>query len=164
MAGMRIVTIGVYGYTAEAFFSALESAGVDIFCDIRWRRGVRGSDYAFANHKRLQARLESLEIEYVHRRDLAPAPEVRKRQADADKTEGIAKRKRNELSSGFKEAYRQEVLIHFNAEDFIESLGGGEKVIALCCVERQPEACHRSLLAAEIQEQIGAPVEHLMPA
>ena len=53
----RILTIGVYGYSEEAFFQALQVAGVDAFCDIRSRRGVRGATYAFANSKRLQARL-----------------------------------------------------------------------------------------------------------
>ena len=83
---VRIVTIGVYGFREDAFFEALQDAQVDVFCDIRWRRGVRGAEYAFVNHKRLVARLESLGIEYVHRRDLAPTPEVRQRQKDADES------------------------------------------------------------------------------
>ena len=91
----KIITIGVYGFTEDAFFEALQTAGVQVFCDIRWRRGVRGAKYAFANHKRLQARLESLGIKYIHRRDLAPTPEIRQRQKDADKMEKIAKRKRS---------------------------------------------------------------------
>jgi len=45
----KFVTIGVYGFSADAFFEALQRAGVDSFCDIRYRRGVRGSEYAFAN-------------------------------------------------------------------------------------------------------------------
>jgi uncharacterized protein (DUF488 family) len=160
---MKIITIGVYGYTAKAFFSALVAAGVEVLCDIRWRRGVRGSDYAFANHKRLQAQLEALGIEYIHRRDLAPAPEIRQQQNAADKIARVAKRKRSDLSPNFKEAYHQEVLSHFDASSFIESLGEGKKVVALCCVERLPEACHRSLLAAAIQDQAGVQVEHLLP-
>jgi len=35
---------------------------VDTFCDIRARRGVRGSEYAFANHQRLAARLAERNI------------------------------------------------------------------------------------------------------
>jgi hypothetical protein len=38
-AQWKFVTLGVYGFTAEAFFQALQRAGVDTFCDIRWRRG-----------------------------------------------------------------------------------------------------------------------------
>ncbi len=53
----KIVTIGAIGYSAEAFFRALQQAGVDTFVDVRRRRAVRGADYAFANSQRLQARL-----------------------------------------------------------------------------------------------------------
>ncbi len=46
---MRIVTIGGYGFTEDAFINALKGAGVDAFVDIRQRRGMRGSKYAFLN-------------------------------------------------------------------------------------------------------------------
>ena len=49
---LKFVTLGVYGFTPSAFFEALQRAGVDTFCDIRWRRGVRGREYAFANSAR----------------------------------------------------------------------------------------------------------------
>ncbi len=45
----RIVTLGVYGRSEAEFFATLQHAQVDLFCDIRRRRGVRGRDYAFAN-------------------------------------------------------------------------------------------------------------------
>jgi hypothetical protein len=59
---IKIVTIGVYGFNEETFFDALQAAGVQVFCDIRWRRGVHGAEYAFVNHKRLVTHLESLGI------------------------------------------------------------------------------------------------------
>jgi hypothetical protein len=34
---------------------------------------------------------------------------------------------------------------------------------ALLCVERDPEACHRSLVAAELAHEFGLPVAHLFP-
>ncbi len=83
----KLVTIGVYGWGADDFFRALQAAGVDTFCDVRWRRGVRGSDYAFANSQRLQDRLAEMGIRYLHRRDLAPSPEVRAAQHAVDKAE-----------------------------------------------------------------------------
>lgn len=42
----RLVTVGVYGFTAERFLTALEQAKVDVLLDVRQRRGVRGSEYA----------------------------------------------------------------------------------------------------------------------
>ena len=68
----KIVTIGVYGFDEARFFEALRKVKVDTFCDIRNRRGVRGSTYAFANSLRLQARLAELGIRYLYRKDLAP--------------------------------------------------------------------------------------------
>ena len=160
---MKIVTIGVYGFTSEQFFKILKKACVDVFCDIRWRRGVRGTDYAFANHKRLQMQLESMGIEYIHRRDLAPTPEIRQRQNTEDKKMRVAKRKRSHLSPDFTNAYHEGVLNDFDVEAFLKTLPEDTKVLALFCVEREPQACHRSLVAEKFQAATGTSVEHLLP-
>jgi uncharacterized protein (DUF488 family) len=159
----KIVTIGVYGYTEETFFEALRNARVQVFYDIRWRRGVRGAEYAFVNHKRLQARLESLGIEYLHRRDLAPTPEIRQRQKDADKAVKVAKRKRGSLSPDFISAYQDEILSGFDACAFLDEIPEGTNVVALFCVEREPAACHRSLIADRLGRVAEVTVEHLRP-
>lgn len=160
---IKIVTIGVYGYGEEQFFQALQDARVDTFCDIRWRRGLRGSQYAFANSQYLQDRLAELGIRYLHRRDLAPPPTVRKRQEEADKKSKIPRRQRTELGDAFKEAYRQEVLANFEPQSLLDDLPKDARVVALFCVEGQPTACHRSLLARELQDTLGLQVEHIVP-
>ena len=53
-------TIGVYNSTESEFFQKLKSNGIDTFCDIRQRRGVRGKKYSFVNSNRLQNRLRDL--------------------------------------------------------------------------------------------------------
>ena len=79
---MRLIaTIGVYGFTAEAFVEKLTGRGVGLLLDLRQRRGVRGPDSASA----------------------------------------------------------------------------------LLCVERDPEACHRSLVAARLRAEHGLPVSDLGP-
>ncbi len=160
---IKIVTIGAYGFTEQTFFDALQDAGVQVFCDIRWRRGVRGVEYAFVNHKRLATQLEFLGIEYVHRRDLAPTPEICQRQKDADKTGKVAKRKRGTLSSDFITAYQDEILTGFDPKAFLDELPEGTEVIALFCVEREPAACHRSLVADRLRWMDGVMVENLLP-
>jgi uncharacterized protein (DUF488 family) len=162
---MKIVTIGVYGSSEAAFFKALQEAGVDTFCDIRWRRGVRGAQYAFVNSARLQKRLAELGIRYLHLREVAPTPALRQRQTEADQTAGTAKRKRVALGEAFIAAYRAERLSVFDSRKFIESLGAEARTVALFCVEREPAACHRSLLVERLQEDLGAQlaVEHLIP-
>lgn len=160
---MKIVTIGVYGYTAEKFFSDLTETGVDVFCDIRWRRGVRGAAYAFANYQRLKNRLEFLGIRYLHRRDLAPPPEIRKLQQSVDEMKKTRKRKRNSLSDPFKLAYQEQILANFDVMDFFVQLGSDVRCVAFCCVERLPEACHRHLLANAIRDKLQVEIHHLLP-
>jgi len=156
---MKFITIGAYGFSEAAFFQTLQRAGVDTFCDLRWRRGVRGAEYAFVNSARLQKRLAELGIRYLHFRDLAPSPAVRQAQFEADKKQGIAKRKRSVLGESFIAAYRQERLSAFDSRKFIEELGTEAQRVALFCVEREPAACHRSLLAARLQHDLGEQCE-----
>jgi uncharacterized protein (DUF488 family) len=162
---MKLITIGVYGFSEAAFFEALQQAGVDTFCDIRWRRGVRGAEYAFANRARLEKRLAELGIRYLHFRELAATPALRQRQAEADKAEGTGKRKRSALSEAFIAGYRKERLSAFDSGKFVEQLGAEARTVALFCVEREPAACHRSLVAERLQQDLGAQCEviHLMP-
>jgi uncharacterized protein (DUF488 family) len=160
---LKFVTVGVYGFTPEAFYAALQRAGVDTFCDIRWRRGVRGRAYTFANSRRLQQRLAELDLRYLHLRELAPTPALRRRQAAADKAQRTTKRQRTALGEIFITGYREECLAGFDSRKFLEQLGPGARVVALFCVEREPAACHRSLLAQRLQQELGVEVMHLAP-
>jgi len=159
----KFVTIGVYGFTEAGFFAALQRAGVDTFCDLRYRRGVRGAKYAFVNRTRLMNRLADRGLRYLHFRELAASPALRRRQAEADKREGTAKRKRTALSEHFIAGYRQEVLAGFDSRRFVERLGATARIVALFCVEREPGACHRSLLATRLRQDLGAEIAHLLP-
>jgi uncharacterized protein (DUF488 family) len=159
----KFVTIGVYGFSEGAFFKTLQQAGVDTFCDIRYRRGVRGAEYAFVNSVRLQRRLAELGIHYLHFRQFAPSPALRQRQTEADKAQRTTKRKRSALAEVFIAGYREECLANFDSRKFAEQLEGKAKVVALFCVEREPGACHRSLLAEKLRQDLGAEIVHLLP-
>ena len=160
---IKIVTIGVYGFDEDSFFNALCKAEVDTFCDIRSRRGVRGATYAFANSKRLQARLAELDIRYIHRKDLGPTKVVREKQATADKATKTAKRKRTELGEAFIKAYHTECLTAFDPQSLIETLESDAQIVALFCVETAPEACHRSLVADKLAKTFNLEVEDILP-
>lgn len=159
----KLVTIGAYGYNEKSFFEALVKANIDTFCDIRFRRGVRGSEYAFANSQRLQHRLQELGIRYLHLKDLAPSPEIREVQWRVDAQEGNSKRQRSALSPNFVAAYQSKYLADFDSAAFIQALGEDAKVVALFCVERLPEACHRSLVANQLKHDLSLDVKHLTP-
>ena len=131
----HLVTVGVYGFTAERFLATLERAGVDVLLDVRQRRGVRGSEYAWANSQRLQAALDEAGIAYEHHPELAPE---------------------------YRTRYIAEILDQADLEAVAASLpesGAG----ALFCVERDPEACHRSLVAERLEAEHGVAVKHLRP-
>ncbi len=160
---IEFVTIGVYGFDADGFFGALVAHHVDTLCDIRRRRAVRGHEYAFANSVHLQERLAALSIRYVHHLDLAPTNELRHRQEAADKQAHTARRKRSALSPVFVEGYCEEVLAGFDAGAFVASFPPDTHIVALLCVEREPAACHRSLLAAHLHQTLGVRVQHITP-
>ena len=159
----KIVTIGVYGFDEPSFFEALREADVDTFCDIRYRRGLRGATYAFANSRRLQERLAELGIRYIHRKNLAPTKTVRDKQTEADKATKTAKRMRRELGDAFIEAYHSECLVAFDPIGLLSDFQPDTQVVALFCVEREPKACHRSLLANKLATVLNLEVEHILP-
>lgn len=159
----RIVTIGAYGFGEEEFFSALRAAGVDTFCDIRLRRGMRGPTYVFANSARLQRRLGELGVRYLHLKELAPDQAIREYQNAEDKRLGQGKRQRRVLGEAFVRAYEAEKLASFDAREFLERVGPDARVVCLFCVEGMPEACHRSLVAARLENDLGIQVRHIRP-
>lgn len=157
----RLFTIGVYGKTETQFFSDLEQAGVTTFCDIRRRRGVRGSQYAFVNSKYLQAALAERRIAYRYLPELAPTQAIRELQHSADSESGVSKRARQELSEEFKRKYTSDVLSAFSSSAFAEMFSGSADRVVLFCVEGTAAACHRSLVAERLQADLNVPVEHL---
>lgn len=159
----KILTIGAYGFNAESFVKALKGAGVDLFLDIRARRGMRGAAYAFANASRLEASLKAAGIHYKSAKEVAPSESVRDAQRVSDAASGIAKRDRSRLSEAFVSAYRDQCLSAFDSHRFIEKYCNEFKWPVLFCVEREAAACHRSLLAERLAVDLGVPVENIKP-
>ena len=159
---MKIYTIGVYGSTEQEFFNKLVENRIDTFCDIRQRRGVRGSEYAFVNSNRLQSRLADLNIKYGHVSDLAPTTEIREMQQEDDLKHGEKKRDRNQLGNIFSLAYKNKIMQKFDFDNFVEKLDEiGANRIVLFCVETKPEACHRSIVANELNKRYNFEIIHL---
>jgi uncharacterized protein (DUF488 family) len=154
-------TIGVYGFDRESFLAALTGAGIDLLLDVRQRRGVRGSEYAWANAQRLQAALGETGIGYTHLKELAPTTEMRQLQYREDARLGEGKRSRTALAPAYVERYTAEVLDQVELEPILRWIGSQRA--ALLCVERDPEACHRSLIAERLRREHGFEVEHLRP-
>jgi uncharacterized protein (DUF488 family) len=157
-----VATIGVYGFTAETFLARLRAAEVGLLLDVRQRRGVRGPEYAWANSARLQAALAGAGIEYRHHKELAPTTELRQLQYREDDRQGVGKRSRTELAPEYRERYLAEILDRADLGAFAAELPT-DHAAALTCVERDPEACHRSLVAERLAAAYGVEVIHLRP-
>ncbi|HEU5253850.1 MAG TPA: DUF488 domain-containing protein [Solirubrobacterales bacterium] len=158
----EIVTIGVYGFDGPAFLRSLKETGVTLVLDVRQRRGVRGSEYAWANARRLEAALEEAGIAYSHLPELAPTTEMRQLQYREDERRGEGKRSRTTLAPEYVRRYTEEVLDQVDLEPIVKWVGA--KRAALLCVERDPEACHRSLIAERLEREFDFEVEHLKPS
>ena len=157
----RIATIGVYGFDAEGFLAALREADVGVLVDVRQRRGVRGPEYAWANAQRLQAALAEAGIAYQHHKELAPTTAMRQAQYRADAEEGEGKRSRTHLSPEYERLYTEEILDPADLEPLAAL--AAEALPALMCVERDAEACHRSLIVARLEREFGLEPLHLRP-
>jgi uncharacterized protein (DUF488 family) len=157
-----MVTIGVYGFDGESFLQRLRHADVRLLLDVRQRRGVRGPDYSWANSARLQRALAAADIGYRHVKELAPTTELRQLQYREDDRQGVGKRNRLALAPEYAERYTREILDPFDLGALVADLPN-DSTTALLCVECDPEACHRSLVAARVRAEHGLPVTTLRP-
>ncbi len=158
----RVVTIGVYRWDLEHFLAALHGAEVQALLDVRQRRGVRGHEYAWANSRRLQEALAGAGIAYRHHPELAPSTELRHLQYAEDDRQGVGKRSRVELAAAYRERYTVEILDRADLAVVLDELPRAGAA-ALFCVEADPEACHRSIVADRLATSYGVAVTHLRP-
>src|SRR5512133_3499937 len=148
----RVATIGVYESDLDSFLAALRAEDVALLLDVRQRRGVRGREYAWANAQRLEAALAGAGIDYRHHKELAPTTELRHIQYAEDDRLGVGKRSRLALAPEYAKRYVKEILDRADLRPLVEEMPA-DGAAALFCVERDPEACHRSLVAARLSDE-----------
>ncbi len=130
--------------------------------DVRQRRGVRGPQYAWANSKRLQDALAKAGVAYEHHAELAPTTAMRKAVYAEDDRRGIARRDRFDLTPEYIESYTRDILGNADLDSVAKTIAERGPA-ALLCVERVPEACHRSLVATRLADRHGLTIGHLLP-
>lgn len=158
----KIYTIGVYNSTERSYFNKLKINDIDLFCDIRQRRGVRGARYKYVNSNYLQNKLQDLGISYLYIKGLAPTNDIRQKQKDADKENGETKKQRVSLGSVFKFEYLKQILEPFDMEKLANDLcARGAQNIVFFCVEEYASACHRSLVAQKLSSILNCEVINL---
>lgn len=156
----RILTIGGYGHSKESFFNLLQHNKVDLFVDIRQRRGVRGSKYSFLNSTSLQNELKKLNINYLYIKELAPTSSIRFQQKSDDATNRVTKKQRIKLSENFKTLYKKEILQEVSIIDILDMIKSSKNP-CFFCVEECASACHRSLVSNWISQVTGLTIENI---
>jgi hypothetical protein len=103
-------------------------------------------------------------VDYRHHKELAPTTELRQLQYAEDDRLGVGKRSRTALAPAYVEGYEREILDAVDLRPIVEAMPA-RGASALLCVERDPEACHRSLIAARLAAELGVTVTvtHLRP-
>lgn len=159
---MIFYTIGVYGKTETDFFTVLNNQNIDLFCDIRQRRGVRGKKYSFVNSLRLQTKLEELNIKYLHIKDLAPTTEIRVAQKEEDIKTNTLKKDRTQLGEKFVLEYNKQIIEIFDFKNlFTYFQENNFKNIVFFCVEEKVTACHRNLVAIQVKKTYNGDIKDL---
>ncbi len=142
----RLATIGYEGAALDDFLATLREGGVAILIDIRQVPTSRRAGYSKV---RLRAAVEGAGIRYVHLVGLG------------DPREG-----RDAARQGRMVEFRQIFARHMRTAEAQADLqtaadlahGGG---VCLLCYERQPDFCHRSIVADALAQRIGVEVRHL---
>lgn len=148
---MLVTATGVYGDSETDFFQKLVDEKITLFIDVRQRRGMRGSKYAFVNSTYLQNKLNDLGIQYIHIKELAPTSEIREAQKQYDLLTNQTKQARACLGDKFIALYKQQILNYFDFQNFISQFES-EKIV-LFCVEQHCDACHRKLIVDRLKQE-----------
>jgi uncharacterized protein (DUF488 family) len=153
---VRLLTIGFKGRTAEAFFAALERAGVQKVLDVRRANSsqlagfTKGRDLAFFLRR-------CSGIDYEHVPDFGPSDELLR-----EYRERLGHKKKDDAAwAAYVERYAAELAERPVAEMFVQA-AAGRSCVCLLCSEETAERCHRRLLAEHLADALeGVEIGHL---
>ena len=138
-------TIGYQGTSIERLIETLADANVSLLVDTRESPMSRRPEF---RAKALEATLGQAGIRYLSMRALG-APKALRTMASDD-------------WDGFADGYREKLqLVREELESLVPVVASEQ--VCLLCFEADPHACHRSLLAQEIQGLLDVVAIHLRP-
>jgi uncharacterized protein (DUF488 family) len=141
-----LATIGYQGASVEDFIATLKAASVERLLDVRALPWSRRSEFAKRN---LSASLAAAGIAYEHLPALGN-PEPGRTAAKAGRIEEFRRIYAEQLASAEGQAGLEEAAARAR-----------EGSVALLCMERDHEHCHRAMAAARLAEMLGVEVRHL---
>jgi uncharacterized protein (DUF488 family) len=140
----QLLTIGYQGREPAELVAALEEHGVDVLVDVRDRPISRKKGFS---KRALEELLGEHGIAYVHARELGNP------KTNRDAGGGVATVLSNYeawMTERWDDAFRQ----------LRPSIEG--KRVCLLCLERDPQDCHRTIVAREMLSRLGAGVVRLL--
>ena len=143
-----IATIGYEAATVPRVIEALKEAKVELLIDVR---AIAASRRAGFSKTLLSGSLNEAGIEYLHLRWLGTPKEGR----DAARAGRAA-----EMHEIFHEHMRTDAALAALEQAVVESR---QKRLCLLCLEADPIACHRSIVADMMLGETSAEVVHLHP-
>jgi uncharacterized protein (DUF488 family) len=143
----ELTTIGYELATPAALLSSLRSARVEIVVDVRALANSRRPGFA---KSRLSESLASAGIDYLHLRGLGTPAEGR----------AAARAGRYDELHRIYSAHLEEPVALAELETLAGIIRSGRRV-CLLCLEANPEHCHRSLVAAALEDLLPVRVIHL---
>jgi len=147
---MILFTIGYEKLDQKQFIAYLSNHGVEVVADIRKLPASRKKGFSKTV---LRETLSSKGIDYVNYRDLGAPKELRDELYKSGNYDRFFRKYENNILD--KTDHLAEILSFINC---------GRKV-ALLCFERNPQKCHRKIVAAELRklDGNGLKVEHIVP-
>ena len=138
MAGLKIFTIGYEGATQADFIARLVEAGIELLADVR---AVPLSRRPGFSKNVLASALREAGIDYVGLKALGTPPEGRE----------AARKGRSDILLRVYAAQLELPEAQLAAAQLVDM--ASERPTALLCFERDPGACHRSLLIEAVMPQ-----------
>lgn len=143
---MQLKTIGYEGATTTDFLATLQLAGVTTLVDIR---EVPASRRAGFSKSQLRSLVEASGIRYIHLVGLGDPKSGRDAARQGRMTE-------------FRQIFARKLRSAEAQADLQSAVNlAREGTICLLCYERQPEFCHRSMVADAVADITGVEVSHL---
>lgn len=147
---MLLFTIGYEGLDRRQFLAHLIHNGVDVVADVRKLPISRKKGFS---KSALTETLHEKNIEYLNIRELGAPKEIRDElYASGDYQQFFRK-------------YQKAISEKGDQLQSIHALIASGKKVALLCFERDPQKCHRNVVASEIQrlDGNGLTVKHIVP-
>lgn len=146
----RLFTIGYEGATPGALTDALATAGVEVLVDVR---AVANSRRPGFSKRALAAGVDERGLGYLHLRALG---------TPADGRAAARAGRHDEMRAIFAEHMKTDAAQEELAA--LTALVRSGRKLCLLCFEREPEHCHRLMIAERVEDQLPElALEHLHP-